>query len=73
MALQKPYFHVSSLKEYREADPNRFKSRKMDMPAPILIDNAEEWEAEQILDYRRQNNKHEFLVHWKGHEPADDS
>jgi len=46
MACQKPYFHVSSVKEYRENDPNRFKSRRMDKPAPILIDNAEEWEAE---------------------------
>ena len=73
MARQKPYFHVSSLKEYRENDPNRFKSHRMDKPAPILIDNAEEWKAEQILDYGRQNNRHEFLVHWKGYQRADDS
>ena len=73
MARQKPYFHVSSLKEYRENDPDRFKSRRMDKPAPILIDNAEEWQAEQILDYRRQKNRHEFLVRWKGYEQADDS
>jgi len=73
MARQKPYFQVSSLKEYRENDPDRFKSRIMEKPAPILIDNAEEWEAEQILDYRRQNNRHEFLVHWKGYERAEDS
>jgi len=45
----------------------------MDKPAPILIDNAEEWEADQILDYRRQDNRHEFLVHWKVYERADDS
>ena len=51
MARQKPYFHVSSLKEYRENDCDRFKSCRMDKPAPILIDNAEEWEAGQILDY----------------------
>jgi len=50
MACLKPYFYVSSLKEYRENDPDRFKSRRMDKPAPILIDNAEEWEAGQILD-----------------------
>jgi len=49
MAPQKPYFDVSSLIEYRENDPDRFKSRRMDKPAPILIHNAEEWEAEQIL------------------------
>ena len=73
MDRQKPYFHVSSLKEYRENDPDRFASRRMDKPAPILINNAEEWEAEDILDYRLQNNRHEFLVHWKGYERADDS
>jgi len=73
MTHQKPYFHGSSLKEYRENDPDRFKSRRMDKPATILIDNAEEWEAEQILDYRRQNNRHKFLIHWKGYERADDS
>jgi len=73
MARQKPYFHVSSLKEYRENDPDRFKSRRIEKPAPILIDNAEEWNAEQIPDYRRQNNSHEFRVHWKGYERADDS
>jgi len=73
MACQKPYFHVFSLKEYTENDLDRFKSRRMDKPAPILIHNAEEGEAEQILDYRRQHNRHEFLVHWKGYERADNS
>jgi len=53
MARQKPYFQVSFLKEYRENDPDRFKSRRMDKPAPILIANAEEWEAEHIVDYGR--------------------
>jgi len=71
-ARQKPYFHVSSIKEYTENDPDRFKSRRMDKPAPILNDNAEEREAERILNYRCQNNRHEFLVHWKGYERGDD-
>jgi len=73
MASQKPYFHISSLKAYNENDPDRFASRRMDKPVPILIDNTEEWEPEQILDYRRQNNKDEFLVHWQGYERTDDS
>jgi len=72
IARQKPYCHVSSLMEYRENDPDRFKSRRMDKPAPMLIDNAEEWEAQRRLDYRRQNNRPEFLVHCKGYERADD-
>jgi len=73
MAHQKPYFHVFCLKEYRENDLDRFQSRRMDKPAPILIDTPEEWEAEQILDYRCQNNRNEFLVHGKGYLRAEDS
>ena len=46
MACQKPYFHGSSLKESRDNNPDRFQSRRMDKPAPILIDNAKEYEAE---------------------------
>ena len=72
MDRQKPFFHISLLKEYCENDPDRFASRRMDQPAPILIDNAEEWKAKDILDYHLQNNRHEFLVHWKGYEGADD-
>ena len=45
----------------------------MDKAAPILIDNAEEWEAGQILDYCRQNNRNEFRDHWKPYERADHS
>jgi len=73
MACQKPYFHVSCLKKYRENDPDKFKSWRMDKPGPILINNAEEWKAGEILDYCHHNNRHEFLVHWKGYERAADS
>jgi len=73
IARHKPYVYVSSLKEYRENDPNRFTSHRMHKPAPILIDNGEEWEGEQILDYCRQNNRHEFLVDCTGSERAENS
>ena len=43
----------------------------MDKLAPILINNAEEWEAEGILNYGVQNNRQEFIVHWKGYKRAD--
>jgi len=73
MDRRKPYFYVMSLKEYRENDPDRFKSRRMHKREPILIDNAEQWEAEQTLDHCCQNNRHQFLVHLKGYERGDDS
>jgi len=73
MARHKPYFHVSSLKEYSENDPNRFKSGKIGKPAPLLMNNPEEWEADHKLDYRRQYNRHEFLLYSKAFEQADGS
>ena len=45
----------------------------MGKPTPIIIDNAEEWEAKQILNYRHQNKRDEFLVYLKGYEKTDDS
>ena len=39
----------------------------------MIIGNEPEWEAEKILDHRKQQNRHEFLVHWKGFPPDDDS
>ena len=72
MDRQQPFFHVSSVKEHSGNDPDRFTSWRIDKPAPTLIDNAKVWEAEDILDYRLENNRHEFLVHWKGYERGDD-
>ena len=31
-------------------NPDRFASRIIDKPAPLVIKNLEEWEAEDILD-----------------------
>ena len=64
MDRRKSYFHVSTLKEYQENNPDRFASRRMDKPAPIVMNNAEEWKMEDIPDYHLQNNRHEFLVYW---------
>ena len=73
MANQKPYFHLSTINDYRENDPNRFKSRRYDKPAPILVDHAEEWEAEHRLGYGHLNHRHQLLVQYKGNERADDT
>ena len=42
MDCQRRFFHVSKQNEYHENIPHRLASRRMDKPAPILIDNAEE-------------------------------
>jgi len=36
-------------------------------PPPVLVDDAEEFEVEEILDSRRKRNRLEFLARWKGY------
>jgi transposase InsO family protein len=73
MHRQSPWFHVSSLKKYNENDPQRFEARHMNQPKPLLIEDNEEWIVEEILDYRIQNNRHEFLVKWEGYERTENT
>jgi hypothetical protein len=70
---QKPWFHSSVLKLYHENDEDKFPSRKFTRPEPLIINKEEEWEVSEILDHRLQQNRHEFLVRWKGYPPEDDS
>jgi hypothetical protein len=70
---QKPWFHSSVLKLYQENDNDKFPSRTFSRPEPIFIESQEEWEVQQILDHRLQQNRHEFLIRWKGYPPEDDS
>jgi len=34
-------------------------------PAPVIIEGAEEWEVERILNKRRVRGKDKYLVYWK--------
>jgi len=70
---QKPWFHSSVLKLYQENDNDKFPSRTFSRPEPIFIESQEEWEVQQILDHRLQQNRHEFLIRWKDYPPEDDS
>jgi transposase InsO family protein len=70
---QKPWFHVSVLKQYHENDDTKFPTRRFTRPEPMIIDNEPEWEVESILDHRTQQNRHEFLIHWKDFPTDDDS
>jgi hypothetical protein len=61
------------LKLYQENDNDRFPSRTFSRPETIFIENQEELEVQQILDHRLQQNRHEFLIRWKGYPLEDDS
>lgn len=61
------------MKLYHENDDAQFPARRFTRPEPMIINSEPEWEVKTILDHRRQQNRHEFLIHWKGFPPDDDS
>lgn len=70
-------FHVSRLREV-QSDGGQFPDRsRSPPPEPIIIDNEEEYEVEQILAHRsvkkgRRSIK-EYLIKWKGYGPEENT
>ena len=58
-----PVVHVSSLEPYFE---DSFGRNQTPSP-PIIIDDEEEYEVEEILDKRKHYKKIQYLVKWKGY------
>jgi hypothetical protein len=60
-----PVFHISKLKRFhrREGEPNADEQ----MPPPIIVDDHEEWEVEEILAKRKTKKGIEYLIKWAGY------
>jgi len=61
-----PVFHVSLLEPYRlrpGEDPAQHEP-------PVLVEDEEEYEVEEVLSERRIRGKTQYLVSWKGWSPA---
>jgi hypothetical protein len=73
-----PVFHISLL-EPASADPLPSQLASQPEPPPVIIDDQQEWEAEEILDSRRfgKNRLLKYFVRWVGYDhpswqPASD-
>jgi hypothetical protein len=73
-----PVFHVSLL-EPASADPLPSQLASQPEPPPVIIDDQQEWEVEEILDSRRfgKNRLLKYFVRWVGYDhpswqPASD-
>jgi hypothetical protein len=66
-------FNESRIKKFVEATfPG--KPRQNQRPDPILTNEGrEEYEIEEILDERQNNDRSEYLVRWKDYSPEDDT
>lgn len=71
-----PVINLEHLKKYHQSSPE-FGARVELPPTRDLLNAAEEYEAEAILGHRlakrKDGNRHEYLVHWKGYDPSEDS
>ncbi|WAQ84777.1 hypothetical protein PtA15_5A350 [Puccinia triticina] len=65
-----PTFHVSVLQKHTA---DTIEGREVEEPQPVMVEGAEEWEVAEILDYRRQRQRKEYLVAWKGYGPEGNS
>ena len=65
-------FHASLLHQYNETTEH---GPNFSRPPPDLIEAAEEYEVENILDHRYQGRGRQlqYLVHWKGYPTSDDT
>lgn len=66
-----PVFHVDRL---RAAKPAKLvPNREFPEPAPVVVDEEEEYEVEKILDSRMYRRKLQYKVKWKGYPDTENS
>ena len=59
-----PVFHVSLLEPATQANDEPPQAE------PLVVDDQEEWEVEEVLDSRMRRNKLQYLVKWVGFSDA---
>jgi hypothetical protein len=59
-----PVFHVSLIEP---ASLDRSLHPQPTPPPPVVVDNQQEYEAEEILDSRLFRHSLQYLVKWKGY------
>jgi hypothetical protein len=67
-----PIFHTSEIHPFQEKDDALFPQRALQPPAPVIINEQQEFFIEKIVDERRQGKRRQYLVRWRGKGPKGD-
>jgi len=65
-----PVFHISLLEPYKLST---IPGRTREPPPPIVINDENEWEVEEILDSKLRYGKLWYKIRWTGHSVSKDS
>ena len=61
-----PIFHISLLKKFVPS-PDEYQGCTPAPPPPVLINQEEEYEVEQVLDKKLVHHQLWYLIKWKGY------
>ena len=67
---QHPVFHVDRLSPW---EGNEIHGQTPPPPQPVIVDDTEEYEVEQVLDSRKYRNQLQYLVKWQGYDQGHNS
>ena len=67
---QHPVFHVDHLSPW---EGNEVHGQTPPPLEPVIVDDAVEYEVEQILDSRKYRNQFQYLVKWQGYDHGHNS
>jgi hypothetical protein len=67
-----PVFHSSELEPFTENDDDKFPSRKLTEPDPIVVDGQQEYFVHEIIDERKRGRGVQYLVRYVGAGPEMD-
>jgi hypothetical protein len=65
-----PVFHVSLLYGH---PTDEFGRRPTPLPLVVTPEGEEEYEVEKILNSRKVGRQLQYLIHWKGYGPEEDT
>jgi len=63
-----PVFHANLLRLH---PPESLPGQTQEPPPPVVVDNQEEYEVDEVLDSRLWHGKLKYKVKWTGHPPDD--